>query len=81
MTMSRIKEIRKLLNLKQHELAEELGCAQTNVSHYEKGQMLPPDRALALIDVAAKKKLRLTLDQVYGRSPLPRAKSPEAKVA
>lgn len=57
--------------MKQAELADELGCVQTNVSHYENGQMLPPDRAVTLIEVAAKRRLRLTLDQIYGRSPLP----------
>lgn len=72
--MSCIKEIRTLLGMKQAELADELGCVQTNVSHYENGQMLPPDKAVVLIDVAAKRKLRLTLDQVYGRTPLPAAK-------
>lgn len=62
--------------MKQAELADELGCVQTNVSHYENGQMLPPDKAVALIDIAAKRKrLRLTLDQVYGRKPLPAAKA------
>ena len=75
MPMSRIKEIRALLGVSQADMAEGLGCAQTNVSHYEKGQMLPPDRAARLIDFAKTRRLRLTLDQVYGRVALPQIKA------
>lgn len=70
--MSRIKQIRALLgNPSQAELAEAMGCVQTNISHYEKGQRLPADRAAKLIEFASRKGLTLTLDQIYGLQPLP----------
>jgi putative transcriptional regulator len=69
--MSRIKEIRERLDMTQSEFAEALGCTQGNIGHYERGQTMPPERAQTLIEFAARKSLRLTLDQVYGRSALP----------
>lgn len=70
--MSRIKEIRERLRLTQSELAEGIGCSQGNVGFIERGvQTLTPERAELLIDLAAKQGLTLTLDQVYGRVPLP----------
>lgn len=71
MDMSRIREIRELLGLSQAVLANELGCTQTNVSHYENGQRFPADRAATLITVAAKRKVKLSFDQIYGVKPLP----------
>lgn len=73
--MSRIKEIRELLGLTQTELAECLGCTQGNVGHYERGQVLMPDRAERLIEFAASKGIKLTLDQIYGRSALSPSKA------
>jgi putative transcriptional regulator len=74
--MSKLKEIRALLgNPSQTEVGEALGCTQGNVGHYERGQMLPPDRAERLIEFAASRGLRLTLDQIYGRKPLPQPKA------
>lgn len=73
--MSKLKEIRALLgNPSQTEVGKALDCTQGNVGHYERGQQLPPDRAKALIEYAAKHGLHLTLDQVYGRKPLPKPK-------
>lgn len=70
--MSRIKEIRERLRLTQSELAEGIGCSQGNVGFIERGeQRLKPEKAELLIDLAAKQGLKLTLDQVYGRMPLP----------
>lgn len=69
--MSTIKSIRERLGLTQTELATGVGCTQGNIGHYERGQHLPVDRAEKLIDFAQRKGLRLTLDQIYGRVPLP----------
>lgn len=69
--MSRIKEIRERLEMTQSDFAEALGCTQGNIGHYERGQTMPPERAERLIVFAARKSLKLTLDQVYGRSALP----------
>jgi putative transcriptional regulator len=69
--MSRIKEIRERLGMTQAEFGDGIGCTQGNVGHYERGQVLMPDRAERVIELAAKRGLRLTLDQVYGRAPLP----------
>lgn len=74
--MSRILEIRKRLRLTQAEFGEAIGCSQGNVGFYERGdQKFPVLRANTLIDFAARRGLRLTLDQVYGRKPLPAEKS------
>lgn len=79
--MSRIKEIRRRIGATQTELAVALRCTQGNVGHYENGQVLMPDRAGFLIDFAAKRGLVLTLDQIYGREPLPAEKLEEPKAA
>lgn len=76
--MSRVKEIRALLGVTQAELAVGIECAQGNVSHYENGQVLLPDRAMKLIEYAASRNLTLTLDQIYGREPLPEPKADTA---
>lgn len=70
--MSTIKSIRERLGLTQTELATAIGCTQGNIGHYERGQYLPVERAERLIDFAQGKGLRLTLDQIYGRMPLPK---------
>lgn len=70
--MSPILEIRERLRVTQTELGEVLGCTQGNIGHYERGQLLRPDRAGKLIEFAASKGLKLTMDQIYGRAPLPR---------
>jgi putative transcriptional regulator len=69
--MSRIREIRERLGLTQEEFAKGLGCTQGNVGHYERGQVLLPDRAIRLVEFAHDHGLLLTLDIVYGRMPLP----------
>lgn len=69
--MSQIREIRERLGVTQTDLGRALGCTQGNVGHYERGQPLPVDKAERLIEFAATKRLRLTLDQIYGRTPLP----------
>jgi putative transcriptional regulator len=74
---NRIKAIRQLLGLSQESFGKGIGCTQSNVGHYEKGQELPIDRAKKLIEFAAESKLHLSLDQVYGRAPLPPATSNE----
>jgi putative transcriptional regulator len=71
--MSRIKDIRTRLGMTQTAFAAMLGCTQGNIGHYERGQTLPPERAVTLIQFAQRRGLRLTMDQVYGRQPLPRA--------
>jgi putative transcriptional regulator len=77
--MSQIKEIRLRLRLTQEALGEVIGCSQGNVGFYERGdQLLPVDRAEKLIDYAKPKGLRLTLDQIYGRAPLPGAEKARA---
>ena len=76
--MSQIKAIRRQLGLTQVALAEGIGCTQGNVGHYESGQMLPPDRAKALIDFAATRGVTLTMGQVYGTEPLPALTQQEA---
>lgn len=80
--MSTIKAIRERLQLTQAQLGEELGCTQGNVWQMEtQGQEIKLRRAERLIEIAAQKGLHLTLDQVYGRAPLPPAPESSAQAA
>lgn len=72
--MNQIKAIRDMLHLTQTALAEGIGCTQGNVGHYENGQTIPPERALATIEFAKSRGLELTMGQVYGTEPLPATK-------
>jgi putative transcriptional regulator len=70
--MNAIAAIRKRLNLNQDELGNGIGCTQSNVGQYERGEIrMPIDRALRLIQFAAERGLKLSLDQCYGQAPLP----------
>lgn len=70
--MTRLQEIRERLGLTQEQMAEGIGCSQGNVWQIEQnGQRLLPERAEKVIDFCAQNGLPLTLDQVYGRAPLP----------
>jgi transcriptional regulator with XRE-family HTH domain len=72
--MSTFKEIRERLGATQHEMAEALGCTQGNVSLLDRGQTVLPATARKLIDFAASRGLGLTMDHVYGVTPLPAPK-------
>lgn len=63
--MKPIFQIRSELGLSQAELAAGIGVTQGNVSHYEKGQTVPPDVAARLITFARTRGLNLTFDDVY----------------
>lgn len=69
--MNHLKSIRVRLGMTQQGMADELGCTQSNVGHYEKGQTLLPSMARKVIDVAAARGLRIGFDHVYGSTPLP----------
>lgn len=63
--MRPFRAIRERLKLTQIQLATELGCTQGNVSFYERGQMVPPNVAGRLIEVARKRGQCITFDDVY----------------
>jgi putative transcriptional regulator len=69
--MSRFADIRRVLALTQVEMAEILGCTQSNVSFLDRGQTITPDVAKKLVDAAALLGVKLTLDHVYGDGVLP----------
>lgn len=69
--MSQIRLIRKRLDASQAALAEVMGCTQSNISFYEKGQTVPPEAARRLVEHANAKGLALTFDHVYGDATLP----------
>jgi putative transcriptional regulator len=69
--MNPIKAIRERLGVTQAELATGMGCSQSNVSFYEKGQTVPPPAAKALIAFAGTRGLAITFDHVYGDAELP----------
>ncbi|WP_099750444.1 helix-turn-helix domain-containing protein [Bordetella bronchiseptica] len=63
--MKPISIIRQRLGVTQAALAVGIGVTQGNVSHYERGQTIPPDVARRLIDFARSHGLSLTFDQIY----------------
>lgn len=67
--MNTIRGIRKRLGDTQSEFAMGLGCSQSNVSLYEKGQTVPPAMARALIAYAASKGVTVSFEDVYGGAP------------
>lgn len=69
--MRPIQIIRSRLGVSQAQLAVGMGCSQANVSAYERGQTIPPDRAQELIAFAAGRGLALTYDHVYGAAEVP----------
>ncbi len=69
--MARFLEIRTLLCMTQQEMAEVLGCVQSNVSFLDRGQTITPEVAEKLIAAARAMGVHLTFDQVYSRTPLP----------
>lgn len=75
--MRPIQIIRTRLSVSQAQLAEALGCAQSNVSNYERGQTIPPGVARELIAFARARGLQLTYDQVYGAEPIPQVRAAE----
>lgn len=61
-----IKSLRADLGISQAKLAAHLGCTQGSVGHYEVGrQVIPPERAAALIVFAAQHGKPVTWDDVY----------------
>ncbi|OEZ91501.1 helix-turn-helix domain-containing protein [Duganella phyllosphaerae] len=70
--MNRISDIRAKLALTQKALADALQVSQGNVSHYERGQSVPPKVAQRLIAFAAKRGHTLSFDDIYG-NPAPAA--------
>ncbi|SCK09077.1 Predicted transcriptional regulators [Variovorax sp. HW608] len=66
--MSMIRAIRDRLGDTQTQLAQGMGCSQSNVSLYEKGQTVPPSAAKALIAYATTKGVKVTFEDIYGEA-------------
>lgn len=75
--MNSIESIRKRLGLTQAQLAAGIEVTQGNVSHYEKGQTMPPAVAARLITFAAAHGLAIGFDHVYGAADVPPATETE----
>ena len=71
--MSRFLEIRSLLGMTQLEMAEVLGCVQSNVSFLDRGQTITPEIAAKLIAASRAMGVQLTFDHIYGGDALPTA--------
>jgi len=63
--MNAIADIRARLRVTQAALATGIGVTQGNVSHYERGQTVPPDVARRLIAFAAGLGHVITFDDIY----------------
>lgn len=67
-----LKLIRVRLGLSQAAMGEAIGCKQSNVALMEQGQVLMPPTAIKVKELAARRGLELSLDQIYGLDPLPK---------
>ena len=68
-----LKLIRLRLDMSQAAIGAAIGCKQSNVALMEQGQVLMPETAFKLREVAAEAGLELSLDQIYGLAPMPEA--------
>lgn len=50
----------------QQTLADGIGCTQGNIGHYERGQTIPPERAIQIIKFAKKHGVKVSMDEIYG---------------
>lgn len=78
--MNNILSIRRRLRLSQKAFGAEIDVTQGNVSHYERGQEVPPAVARRVIDAALRRGVNLTFDDVYGVAhPMDGASPPRSK--
>jgi len=66
--MNSIQHIRTKLGVTQAALAAGIGVTQGNVSHYERGQTVPPDVAGRIIRYALGLGVSLSYDDIYQSS-------------
>ncbi|MDC8756237.1 helix-turn-helix domain-containing protein [Janthinobacterium fluminis] len=64
--MNPIARIRAQLGVTQSAMAEALNVTQGNISHYERGQGIPPEMAKRLIAYALTMGQVVTFEQIYG---------------
>lgn len=77
--MKNIRPIRERLGLTQQALADGIGCTQSNVAQYERGQTEPsPLRARRIVEFARRLGLAISLEHVYGDIELPGSCEPLA---
>ncbi|MCB4786004.1 MULTISPECIES: helix-turn-helix domain-containing protein [unclassified Delftia] len=70
--MSNVKAIRALLQITQQAFADGIGCTQSNIAQYERGQTEPsPGRARRIVEFARGLGLAISLEHVYGDVELP----------
>jgi putative transcriptional regulator len=65
--MNNIREIRRALGMTQAAFGSAIGVTQGNVSHYERGQDVPPDVARRVIAAAAAGGVSVTFDDIYAQ--------------
>ena len=75
--MNSISNIRARLKVTQQALADALQVSQGNISHYERGQSVPPEVAKRLIAFAGKRGQVLTFDDIYGKPELASTPNPQ----
>jgi putative transcriptional regulator len=64
--MNRISSIRAQLGVTQTAMADALHVTQGNISHYERGQGVPPEVAKRLIAFALTLGHEVSFDDIYG---------------
>lgn len=82
--MNQIKSIRTRVGLTQAKFGDCIGCTQSAVGQFERGESDPSiEKAARIIDLARSHGLELQLEHIYGLKPLPekpaveRANTPE----
>ncbi len=64
--MSPLKKLRTRLGMTQQAMADGIGCTQGNIGHYERGQTIPPERAIQIIGFAKRHGVKVSMDEIYG---------------
>lgn len=77
--MSPLKKLRTQLGMTQQAMADGIGCTQGNIGHYERGQTIPPERAIQIISFAKKHGVKVSMDEIYGLNRYATAKREAAR--
>lgn len=70
--MNQIKSIRSRVGLTQTKFGDCIGCTQSAVGQFERGESDPTiEKAIRIIELAVSHGLLIQLEHIYGLTPLP----------
>lgn len=77
--MNQIKSIRSRVGLTQAKFGDCIGCTQSAIGQFERGESDPTiEKAIRIIDMAGSHGLVIQLEHIYGLTPLPAPDAPDA---